>query len=265
MTDWVRLWHDMPEDQKWRLIARRSGQSIGNVIAVFNFMLVNASSNEEDRGTLHNFNHEVTAVALDIDEEQVDAIRVAMEGRVIDGDRLSGWETRQPKREDASTERVRNFRKRNETQRNASDAESEPDTEIPPLPPVGGFEKFWDVYPHKVEEDAARLAFAEAEQTETAEAICAGAVRYAVNKPTGQHWKKAALWLKAKRWNDQYGTVLHIAPAAKPATASGVCTYEEMVAKRGKQATRQADDGGGFKPISSIAPTILLPIEGTIS
>ncbi len=28
MASWLRLWHDMPTDPKWRVIAKRSGQSI---------------------------------------------------------------------------------------------------------------------------------------------------------------------------------------------------------------------------------------------
>lgn len=46
-NSWLRLWHDMPNDPKWRTIARRSGQSIGNVIAVYLHVLVNASGAAE--------------------------------------------------------------------------------------------------------------------------------------------------------------------------------------------------------------------------
>ena len=45
MTDWVRLWHDMPTDPKWRTIARKSGQPLPCVIALFNLIMVNASGN----------------------------------------------------------------------------------------------------------------------------------------------------------------------------------------------------------------------------
>jgi len=123
MASWLRLWHDMPTDPKWRVIAKRSGQSIGNVIAVFNMMLVCASVADE-RGTLHNWNDEDAAAALDLEESDIAAIRKAMQGKVIDGDQLTGWQKRQPEREDYSTPRVRRYReehKQDETQCNADE------------------------------------------------------------------------------------------------------------------------------------------------
>lgn len=132
MASWLRLWHDMPTDPKWRVIAKRSGQSIGNVIAVFNMMLVCASVSDE-RGTLQNWSDEDVAAALDIDESDIKSIRDAMQGKVLDGFSLSGWQKRQPDREDYSTPRVKRFREKhlinvtqcnaNETQRNNTDTE----------------------------------------------------------------------------------------------------------------------------------------------
>lgn len=121
MTDWVRLWHDMPTDPKWRVIARKSGQPLPCVIALFNLILVNASANGDERGTLHNFDSEDAAAALDMETEAVDAILTAMQGKVLDGARLSGWEKRQPKREDNSADRVKAYRERQRTQANAEE------------------------------------------------------------------------------------------------------------------------------------------------
>jgi hypothetical protein len=144
MVDWVRLWHDMPTDPKWRVIARKSGQPIASVISVFVMMMTNASSNSEDRGTLDGWNHEDVAAALDLDEESVAAICDAMQGRVLDGDRLTGWERRQPKREDMGVAaRVKKHREtrleqakrdvthvtHGETQRNAPETETETETD----------------------------------------------------------------------------------------------------------------------------------------
>ena len=113
MTDWVRLWHDMPTDPKWRSIARKSGQPLPCVIALFSLIMVNASSNSDNRGTLHNWDDEDASAALDMEPEDVSAIMVAMQGKVLDGDRLTGWEKRQPKREDGSAaDRKRAQRKR---------------------------------------------------------------------------------------------------------------------------------------------------------
>ena len=115
--DWLRLWHDMPTDPKWRTIARVSGQPLACVIALFNLVLVNASSNSNERGTLLGWSDEDAASALDMESESVRAIINAMQGRILDGDRLSGWERRQPKREDSGIgKRVAEYRKRNVTQ-----------------------------------------------------------------------------------------------------------------------------------------------------
>lgn len=142
MTDWVRLWHDMPTDPKWRVVARKSGQPLACVLAVFSIMLTNASANAAERGTLLAWDHEDVAAALDMEPEQVEAIHAAMQGKVLDGDRLSGWDRRQPKREDDSTKRVAKHRaekKRDVTQGNAPEKETEEDTEeSPPTPPAGG-------------------------------------------------------------------------------------------------------------------------------
>lgn len=114
--EWVRLYHDMPADPKWRVIAKKAGQRIGDVIAVYVFMLTNASSNTEKRGVTHNLVTEDIAAAIDLGEADVGAILGAMEGKVVRNGELLGWEKRNPKREDSSTDRVRKHR---ETQRNA--------------------------------------------------------------------------------------------------------------------------------------------------
>lgn len=127
--DWVRLYHDMPIDPKWRVIAKRSGQRMGDVIAVFNFVLCNASSNPVKRGVTHGFVTEDVAAALDLTDENVSAILAAMEGKVLKKGALLGWDKRNPLREDSSTERVKRWR---ETQRNAEkrpELESEVETE----------------------------------------------------------------------------------------------------------------------------------------
>lgn len=151
MTDWVRLWHDMPTDPKWRTIARKSGQPLPCVIALFNLLMVNASGNADERGTLRNWDDEDAAAALDMDPEAVSAIMQAMQGKVIEGTRLTGWEKRQPKREDdnaASRKRAQRERERtaaddvsrNVTHGHAPETETETDTEtdITPLTPQGG-------------------------------------------------------------------------------------------------------------------------------
>ena len=129
--DWCRLWHDAPDDPKWRVIAQKAGVRTGYVWAVWCRMLVNASKSSE-RGHLESWDDEVEAVALDYEHEEVQAIRKAMQGKVLDGNRLMGWEKRQPKREDDSSERVKRYRK-SVTQRNAgADDETQAGADVTP-------------------------------------------------------------------------------------------------------------------------------------
>jgi hypothetical protein len=97
-NQWLRLWHDMPTDPKWRTIARVSGQPLALVLAVYTHMLVDASRNVT-RGHV-DVTIEDLASALDVTDGDIDAVLQAMQGRVLDVDRLTGWEKRQPKRED---------------------------------------------------------------------------------------------------------------------------------------------------------------------
>jgi hypothetical protein len=126
MSQWVRLWDDMPTDPKWRLIARKSGRSISEVIAVFNFMLIcaanssNANANASERGELNGWDDEDVATALDLEIEDVLQIRNTMQGKVLDGMRLKAWKKRQPLREDSSAERAKAWRERKRTQDDAS-------------------------------------------------------------------------------------------------------------------------------------------------
>ena len=133
--DWCRLWHDMPTDPKFRAVAKRAGRPTSEVLAIFAAMMVNASANEKARGTLRNWSHEDMAVALDIEPEHAEAIYNAMQGKLLNGDELTGWDRRQPKREDGSAERAKEWRERNRTQANgkeqkrALEKEKEEDTE----------------------------------------------------------------------------------------------------------------------------------------
>lgn len=139
MTEWVRLWHDMPSDPKWRSIARKASASIAEVIAVFNFVMVNASANANERGRTHNLFADDLASALDMEEVRIEAILGAMTGKVLDSDgRLTGWEKRQPKREDNSAERAKKWR--HERKRTQANAEERPDTDTDntPLPKGNG-------------------------------------------------------------------------------------------------------------------------------
>lgn len=98
-NQWLRLWHDMPTDPKWRTIARHAKQPISLVQAVYLHLLVDASRNVT-RGHV-TVTTEDLASALDCDDADIQAILDAMQGRVLDGQALAGWEKRQPRREDS--------------------------------------------------------------------------------------------------------------------------------------------------------------------
>lgn len=147
-NQWFRLWHDMPNDPKWRTIARASDQPIAAVIGVYLHILTNAS-NAGERGRLEKLSCEDIASALDLEGSQVEAILEAMQGRVLQGDAVSGWQRRQPIREDGSAERARNWRAARKTQgvlltsnqetaRTRTPADEHPktdDTKLCPAPP----------------------------------------------------------------------------------------------------------------------------------
>jgi len=191
---WVRLWSGMTTDPKWQTVARKSGQPRSLVIALFTHLMLEANDADE-RGSLADVDVEDVASALDCDEEAVVAILEAMEGRVIEDGFLSGWDRRQPVREDSgnpqtgalsSTERSRlhrekkrletqcNARNDDATRRNAPEAEAEADTEadIPPTPPArdGDFGMNLDWQPSEHFPTLARQAGIPADHI-TAEAI----------------------------------------------------------------------------------------------
>lgn len=129
-TQWLRLWHELPNDPKFRTIARASGQEIARVLAVYLHLLVDASTNATERGRTQSLTSEDIASALDVDPTEIDAILEAMQGRLLEGDRILGWEKRQPKREDGSADRARLWRleraeKKAQQQAQDEDAERE--------------------------------------------------------------------------------------------------------------------------------------------
>lgn len=139
MNLWVRLWLDMPTDPKWRVIAKRAGRSISEVMSVYVFMLANAGERNEhdsERGELSRWSDEDVAAALDVETSVVTTIREAMQGKTLDGTKLTGWKKRQPKREDSSAERAKEWRERKRTQTNAGkrpdpDSEKKEDNPLP--------------------------------------------------------------------------------------------------------------------------------------
>jgi hypothetical protein len=133
--DWFRWWHGTVTDPKFQWVARKSGQPVGSVIAVWAALLECASNatqcNDATRGNVASFHPEDFDILFGSEDGSVASIIAAMtqKGLIEDG-AIARWNERQPKREDSgnpntgalsSTERSRLRReklKRNEPQCN---------------------------------------------------------------------------------------------------------------------------------------------------
>jgi hypothetical protein len=111
MMEWLRWYQGTATDPKWRVVAIESGQPVAVVLAVWAMMLERAAQSDE-RGTIDGWSDRVAGAALDVPGDAVTAVRSAMQCLVLDGDRITGWEKRQPKREDGSAERAKAWRDR---------------------------------------------------------------------------------------------------------------------------------------------------------
>lgn len=108
--NWLRLWHDMPTDPKFRTVAKISKQPLSSVIAVYVFLMVDASCHAMSRGVTLCHNEDISS-ALDLEISQIESIKKAMQGKLLEGNKLTGWEKRQPKKEDETAlERQRRHR-----------------------------------------------------------------------------------------------------------------------------------------------------------
>ena len=225
-NQWLRLWHDMPTDPKWRTIAKASGQRIGDVMAVYCHLLV-CASNATERGRTQSFCSEDVASSLDMETEQVEQIIAAMQGRVLDDDRLMGWEKRQVAREDGAAERAKAWREakkqaktpetnatelnRTQPERNRTpDKDKDTDKNTNTVDQPDGFDSFWSAYPKKVGKPAALKAFRSAKINGHLPDVLADVERKAQSdawiKDGGQFIPNPATYLNQRRWEDQIDT-----------------------------------------------------------
>lgn len=132
--EWFRWFEGSTTDPKFAVVARRSGQPVAFVIAVWAQILERASASKE-RGCIDGYDCEGADVSLGLPDGAACAIVQALKDKgLIDEYRVCKWEQRQPKRErdpepsGSSTGRVREHRakkqketgwKRRATRRNA--------------------------------------------------------------------------------------------------------------------------------------------------
>jgi hypothetical protein len=152
---WFRWWEGTVTDPKWRVVAARSMQPVGNVLAVWAYVLEEARRLD---GALPELDCEVIGACLGYDPDAVASIIAGMKAKgSIDEQGVTNWRKRQPKREDDSRERVAAYREKKRleaianarpesvTHGNAPEAEAEaeevlefyPDTLSPALTFVG--------------------------------------------------------------------------------------------------------------------------------
>lgn len=163
--EWFRWFHGSTTDPKFGLVARKAGVSVAEVVAVWATILEEASSNQR-RGSIGDIDAESVDFSLGLPDGTFNRVRLAMvERRLLGSDgSVISWERRQPKREDSSAERTRQYRARKAelaptpeppkgsngdarvTQRDAvvthgdsrGDKRREERDKTPPTPPAGG-------------------------------------------------------------------------------------------------------------------------------
>lgn len=224
--DWFRWHHGSVTDQKFQLVARKSGATVAEVIAVWATAL-EAASMADERGNPGELDCEAIDCALGIADGVTESILGAMAQRgLFDEDgRITAWHKRQPKRErenDNSTERSRAFRDRqrhatpcNAMQRTETPREEKRREVNPPTPrkrggddEPAGFEDFWSAYPRKVSKPQAQKAWRKLNpDTQALSAILAGLERDRRSdqwlRDGGQFIPHPATWLNGRRWEDE--------------------------------------------------------------
>lgn len=236
--EWFRSWHGAPTDNKWLVIAKRSGAPAGVVSAVV-WALFDYASQNENRGSVDGFDVETYATFSGFEEAKIAAIITALEEKsVIVSGILSAWQKRQPKREDNSTERVRQHRnamKRDETQGNArvdkEEIREEKKDSGADAPRDEKFEDFWKAYPRRAganpKAPAEKLFVAAVKSGADPADIIAGAKRCAVvdaGKINTEYIPQAVKWLRDKRWRDYL-------EADPPAVEDYSVDWEEKVSR----------------------------------
>ncbi|MHC1788553.1 hypothetical protein [Solidesulfovibrio sp.] len=157
--DWFRSYVGTSTDPKFRVVAKKSGARLGDVLAIWQMLLERACGADE-RGRVDGFDCEGADALLDLEDGTACAVYAAMESKgVVKSGHIAAWEKRQPKREreDDSSSRVKAYRERqkqasnatcgnvtpcNATQRQETprleESRGELNNRVSPLPPVGG-------------------------------------------------------------------------------------------------------------------------------
>ncbi len=239
---WSRLYNNEAESRHVRIVAADAGVPPVTVLGVLFAMKCHASDQrDEKRGTLAGWDDRVVAFDLGIEPAMLKRIRIAMEGRYLDGQRIINWDLMQyasdgsterwkrwrdkraqEKQEDTAAptldqrltnaeptldQRVRTEQSRAEQKKSASHSPSS--RTRADAAPDADFDRFWTLYPRKVGKGAARKAWAAAlrRADEGAASIIAGiTVQTSLDRfdtrDDGRFIPHPATWLNADRWLD---------------------------------------------------------------
>lgn len=214
MSRWFRHYAGMMRDEKLVSAAIRSKQPVERVVWVWGALLESAS--EVNDAGRYEFDAGEAAYFLRADESDIQDILSALIslGRISEGS-VVRWSDRQFE-SDQSKDRQKRYRERVKASRDggvtsrdgevtAQETETETDldsslrSEDARAPE---FEIFWQEYPNKIGEPAARLAFSKARSRASFEKIIVGTKAYA-RKLDDRQWMNPVKWLSGDHWGDQ--------------------------------------------------------------
>lgn len=111
------------------------------------------------------------------------------------------------------------------------------------------FEKWYEIYPHKVGREAALKAFIKARKIATLEAMIRGVERYIASKPEDRAYCNPATWLNQGRWNDNPAEVIPLRRSAAASSSGDGYGFDPKRDKTPRGVPRNSrDDGYGFDP-----------------
>jgi hypothetical protein len=228
--DWFRWWHGSVTDPKFQLIARRANTNVANVIAIWAAILESASNVTQcdatkQRGDATTFDCDGVCASV---YQQLIAHKLIKDGVVV------AWEKRQPKREDSSAARTKEYRERKKAEAlaNASDAvvtqrdapekirldkNIKPKTIVRTPSAPSQFESFWNAWPktqRKVGKAACLKKWKIKGLDQHAESIIAHVEAMKLTKQWQEGFDPSPItYLNQERWKDD---VIHEQKLGKP-------------------------------------------------
>ncbi len=225
---WFRWYSGSVTDPKFQLVAKRAGASLPAVLAVWAYLLEEASQAEE-RGCFGKVDPESLDVLFGFPDGDTLAARIMSEfesrGMTHEGC-FTAWDKRQPKREREDKTAAERKSAQRARQQKVTPCHASPDQVTPchaspdqkkprgdkkrlnpPIPPAGGregFAEFYEAYPRKEGRARAAKAF------EAVDVPLATLLSALAQQTQTEQWQKdggrfiplPASWLNGRRWED---------------------------------------------------------------